>query len=172
MKMKKLFTLLMTLVFTTMFSQVTQKIKYPRFEVDSLGQKVIVMTIPQAMKLNNNSNILEKFEQLQAEMQDYENICVKVINEKEEVIAKLDVVITKQDSQLVKKDEKINALQQEILGWMQKNQVLQIEVTNRQKVIDEKDSQLSRLKTKMVVGGISGSAIIIGLVLVTLGIIQ
>jgi uncharacterized protein (DUF3084 family) len=162
----------MTLVFTTMFSQVTQKIKYPRFEVDSLGQKVIVMTIPQAMKLNNNSNILEKFEQLQAEMQDYENICVKVINEKEEVIAKLDVVITKQDSQLVKKDEKINALQQEILGWMQKNQVLQIEVTNRQKVIDEKDSQLSRLKTKMVVGGIGGSAIIIGLVLVTLGIIQ
>ena len=103
MKMKKLFTLLLTLVFTTMFSQVTQKIKYPRFEVDSLGQKVIVMTIPQAMKLNNNSNILEKFEQLQAEMQDYENICVKVINEKDEVIAKLDVVITKQDSQLVKK---------------------------------------------------------------------
>jgi hypothetical protein len=172
MKMKKLLTLLLTLVFTTMFSQVTQKIKYPRFEVDSLGQKVIVMTIPQAMKLNNNSNILEKFEQLQAEMQDYENICVKVINEKEEVIAKLDIVITKQDSQLVKKDEKINALQQEILGWMQKNQILQIEVTNRQKVIDEKDSQLSRLKTKMVVGGIGGSVVIIGLVLATFGIIQ
>ena len=172
MKMKKLFTLLMTLVFTTMFSQVTQKIKYPRFEVDSLGQKVIVMTIPQAMKLNNNSNILEKFEQLQAEMQDYENICVKVINEKDEVIAKLDVVITKQDSQLVKKDEKINALQQEIIGWMQKNQVLQTEVVNRQNVIDEKNKQLSRLKTKMVVGGIGGSVVIIGLVLAAFGIIQ
>jgi hypothetical protein len=168
--MKKLFTLLMTLVFTTMFSQVTQKIKYPRFEVDSLGQKVIVMTIPQAMKLNNNSNILEKFEQLQAEMQDYENICIKVINEKDEVIAKLDVVITKQDSQLVKKDEKINALQQEIIGWMQKNQVLQTEVVNRQNVIDEKNKQLSRLKTKMVVGGIGGSVVIIGLVLSVLGV--
>jgi hypothetical protein len=172
MKMRKLFTLLMTLVFTTMFSQVTQKIKYPRFEVDSLGQKVIVMTIPQAMKLNNNSNILEKFEQLQAEMQDYENICVKVINDKDEVIAKLDVVITKQDSQLVKKDEKINALQQEIIGWMQKNQVLQTEVVNRQNVIDEKNKQLSRLKTKMVVGGIGGSVVIIGLVLAAFGIIQ
>jgi hypothetical protein len=172
MKMRKLFTLLLTLVFTTMFSQVTQKIKYPRFEVDSLGQKVIVMTIPQAMKLNNNSNILEKFEQLQEEMQDYENICVKVINEKDEVIAKLDVVITKQDSQLVKKDEKINALQQEIIGWMQKNQVLQTEVVNRQNVIDEKNKQLSRLKTKMVVGGIGGSVVIIGLVLAAFGIIQ
>ena len=109
--MRKLFTILTMLVFTTMFSQVTQEIKYPRFEKDSLGQKVIIMTIPQAMKLNNNSNILEKFEKLQAEMQDYENICIKVIDEKDKVIARLDVVITKQDGQLVAKDEKIEALQ-------------------------------------------------------------
>jgi hypothetical protein len=171
--MKKLFTILMTLIFaTTMFSQVTPKIKYPKFEVDSLGQKVVIMTIPQALKLNNNSNILGKFELLQAEMQDYENICLKVINEKDEVIAKLDVVITKQDGQLLVKDEKIKALQGEIIEWMQKNQILQTEVANRQKVIDEKNSQLSRLKTKMVVGGIGGSVVIVGLVLAVFGIIQ
>jgi hypothetical protein len=163
----------MTLIFaTTMFSQVTPKIKYPKFEVDSLGQKVVIMTIPQALKLNNNSNILGKFELLQAEMQDYENICLKVINEKDEVIAKLDVVITKQDGQLLVKDEKIKALQGEIIEWMQKNQILQTEVANRQKVIDEKNSQLSRLKTKMVVGGIGGSVVIVGLVLAVFGIIQ
>lgn len=170
--MRKLFIILMTLTFTTMFSQVTQQIKYPRFEVDSLGQKVVIMTIPQAMKLNNNSNILGKFEQLQAEMQDYENMCIKVVNEKDEVIVKLNVVITKQDQQLVIKDDKIKALQEEIIGWMQKNKVLETEVANRQKVIDEKNSQLSRLKTKMVVGGIGGSVVIIGLVLVAVGIIQ
>jgi predicted nucleic acid-binding Zn-ribbon protein len=153
-----------------MFSQVTQEIKYPRFEKDSLGQKVIIMTIPQAMKLNNNSNILEKFEKLQAEMQDYENICIKVIDEKDKVIARLDVVITKQDGQLVAKDEKIKALQGEILAWMEKNNVLEKQLANRQQVIDEKDKQLSRLKTKMVVGGIGGSVVIIGLVLSVLGV--
>ena len=168
--MRKLFTILTMLVFTTMFSQVTQEIKYPRFEKDSLGQKVIIMTIPQAMKLNNNSNILEKFEKLQAEMQDYENICIKVIDEKDKVIARLDVVITKQDGQLVAKDEKIKALQGEILSWMEKNNVLEKQLANRQEVIDEKDKQLSRLKTKMVVGGIGGSVIIIGLVLSVLGV--
>ena len=52
--MRKLFIILMTLTFTTMFSQVTQQIRYPRFEKDSLGQKVVIMTIPQALKLNNN----------------------------------------------------------------------------------------------------------------------
>jgi predicted nucleic acid-binding Zn-ribbon protein len=153
-----------------MFSQVTQEIKYPRFEKDSLGQKVIIMTIPQAMKLNNNSNILEKFEKLQAEMQDYENICIKVIDEKDKVIARLDVVITKQDGQLVAKDDKIKALQGEILAWMEKNNVLEKQLANRQQVIDEKDKQLSRLKTKMVVGGIGGSVVIIGLVLSVLGV--
>ena len=168
--MRKLFTILTMLIFTTMFSQVTQEIKYPRFEKDSLGQKVIIMTIPQAMKLNNNSNILEKFEKLQAEMQDYENICIKVIDEKDKVIARLDVVITKQDGQLVAKDEKIKALQGEILAWMEKNNVLEKQLANRQEVIDEKDKQLSRLKTKMVVGGIGGSVIIIGLVLSVLGV--
>ena len=170
--MKKLFTILMTLFLTTMFSQVTPEIKYPRYEVDSLGQKVIIMTIPQAMKLNNNSNILDKFEKLQAEMRDYENICVKVINEKDEAIAKLDIVITKQDGQLVIKDDKIKALQGEILGWMEKNRILQAQVDNRQQVIDEKDKQLKRLKFKMVVGGVGGAAIIIPLVLKVVGVIK
>ena len=170
--MKKLFTILMTLFLTTMFSQVTPEIKYPRYEVDSLGQKVIIMTIPQAMKLNNNSNILDKFEKLQAEMRDYEDICVKVINEKDEAIAKLDIVITKQDGQLVIKDDKIKALQGEILGWMEKNRILQAQVDNRQQVIDEKDKQLKRLKFKMVVGGVGGAAIIIPLVLKVVGVIK
>jgi len=168
--MRKLFTILMTLIFTTMFSQVTQEIKYPRFEKDSLGQKVIVMTIPQAMKLNNNSNILEKFEKLQAEMTDYEDMCIKVVNEKDEVIARLDVTITKLDQQIIVKDDKIKALQGEILAWMEKNHVLEKQLANRQQVIDEKDKQLSRLKTKMVVGGIGGSVVIVGLLLSVLGV--
>jgi predicted RNase H-like nuclease (RuvC/YqgF family) len=168
--MRKLFTIILTLISITMFSQVTQQIKYPRFEKDSLGQKVVIMTIPQAMKLNNNSNILEKFEKLQAEMQDYENICIKVIDEKDKVIAKLDVVITKQDGQLVVKDEKIKALQGEILGWMEKNHVLETQLANRQQVIDEKDKQLRRLKTKMVITGVGGSVVIVGLLLSVLGV--
>ena len=168
--MRKLFTILMTLIFTTMFSQVTQEIKYPRFEKDSLGQKVIVMTIQQAMKLNNNSNILEKFEKLSQEMKDYEDMCIKVVNEKDEVIARLDVTITKLDQQIIVKDDKIKALQGEILAWMEKNHVLETQLANRQQVIDEKDKQLRRLKTKMVVGGIGGSVVIVGLLLSVLGV--
>ena len=170
--MRKIFTLLMALVLTSLYSQVTPEIKYPKFETDSLGQKVIVMTIPQAMKLNNNSDLLEKFEAQDIKMKEYETLCVKVISEKDDVIAKLNLTIGKQDGQLLVKDEKIKSLQGEILGWMERNGVLEKQLANRQQVIDEKDKQLRRLKTKMVVGGISGGAVIVGLVLKAVGIIH
>jgi hypothetical protein len=167
--MRKIFTILMTLAFSSMFSQFTQPIKYPRFEIDSLGQKVITMTIPQAMKLNNNSNLLEKFEKLDTEIRDYENIYIKVINEKNEVITKLKVVVDKQDQQLIIKDDKIKTLQEEIFVWIQKDIFYKEQLSNRQETIDEKNKQISRMKNKMVVGGIGGGVIIIGLTLSVLG---
>jgi hypothetical protein len=162
----------MTLIFSTMFSQLTPEIKYPKFEVDSLGQKVIVMTIPQAMKLNNNFDLLEKFEAQDIKMKEYETLCVRVISEKDDVIAKLNVTIGHQDGQLLVKDEKIKDLQGEILGWMERNKVLESQLANRNQVIDEKDKQLNRLKTKMIIGGGLGSLAIIGLILTSIGVIH
>ena len=170
--MRKIFTLLMALVLTSLYSQVTPEIKYPKFETDSLGQKVIVMTIPQAMKLNNNSDLLEKFEAQDIKMKEYETLCVKVISEKDDVIAKLNLTIGKQDGQLLVKDEKIKSLQGEILGWMERNGILEKQLANRQQVIDEKDKQIGRMKTKMVVGGIGGGAVIIGLILKVVGVLH
>ena len=172
--MKNIFIILMTLVMTSAFSQVGtgSEIKYPKFEIDSLGQKVIVMTIPQAMKLNNNSDLLEKFEAQDIKIKEYETLCVKVISEKDDVISKLNVTIGKQDGQLLVKDEKIKSLQGEILSWMEKNKVLETQLINRQEVIDEKNKQLSRLKTKMIIGGGLGSLALIGLVLTSIGVIH
>ena len=169
--MKKILTILMTLTLMSVFSQVTKEIKYPRFEVDSLGKKVIIMTIPQAMKLNNNSNLLEKFEKLSGEMKDYETICVKVINDKDIVISKLDLTINKLENQVIIKEDKINSLQNEVSNWMQKNKVLESQIRNRQDVIQEKNRQISDMKIKMYIGGIGGSLAIVGLVLVVLGIL-
>ncbi len=170
--MRSFFTVLMTLVLTSMFSQVTPEIKYPRFEVDSLGQKVVVMTIPQAMKLNNNSDLLEKFEAQDIKMKEYETLCIRVISEKDVVIAKLNLTVGKQDGQLLVKDEKIKSLQGEIVGWMERNNILEKQLVNRQEVIDEKDKQLGRLKTKMIIGGGIGFLSIIGLVLTSVGVIH
>ena len=169
--MKSFFIVLMTLVLTSMFSQVTPEIKYPRFEVDSLGQKVVVMTIPQAMKLNNNSDLLKKFEAQDIKMKEYETLCVKVISERDVVIAKLNLTIGKQDGQLLVKDEKIKSLQGEIIGWMERNNILEKQLANRQEVITEKDKQLRRMKIKMIISSV-GYLGMIGFILVSIGVIH
>ena len=170
--MKNLLTLLTLLISVTLFAQVTPEIKYPKFEVDSLGQKVVVMTIPQAMKLNNSSDLLEKFEKLSIEMKEYETLCVKVISEKDEAIAKLNITVGKLEGQLVIKDGKIADLQGEILSWIQRNQVLKSQLANQKEQIDIKDKQISKMKTKMWVGGSLGTLAIVGLVLISVGIIH
>lgn len=170
--MKGIYTILMSLFFMVTFSQVTPEIKYPKFEVDSLGQKVIVMTIPQAMKLNNNSDLLNKFEAQGIKMKEYETLCVRVISEKDVVIAKLNATIVMQEGQLSEKDMKIKALQGEILGWMERNKVLESQLANRNQIIDEKNKQLSTLKTKMIIGGGLGSLSLIGIILVSIGVIH
>jgi uncharacterized coiled-coil protein SlyX len=170
--MKGIYTILMSLFFTVTFSQVTTEIKYPKFEVDSLGQKVIVMTIPQAMKLNNNTDLLNKFEAQGIKMKEYEILCVRVISEKDVVIAKLNATIVKQEDQLSEKDGKIKALQGEILGWMERNKVLELQLANRNQIIDEKNKQLGTLKTKMIIGGGLGSLALIGLILTSIGVIH
>lgn len=113
--MKKILTIITLFLTTIMFSQFSNEEPYPRYEIDSLGQKVVVMTIPQAMKLNNNSNLLEGYIKLASEMVDYETMFIKVVNEKDEVIKKLEVVVSKQTGQMLVKDQKIETLQNEII---------------------------------------------------------
>ena len=160
--MRRLLVILMTLCFSTIFAQLTKpKIEYPRYEIDSLGQKVVTMTIQQAMKLDNDSELLSLFKKQSIEMADYETLCIKVISDKDDVIAKLNISIGRLDNQLTTKDEKIVVLQNEILEYVKNNGILQEQVNNRQKSIDEKDIQLRKLKTKMFIGGgLGGMAVV------------
>ena len=171
--MRRLLVILMTLCFSTIFAQLTKpKIEYPRYEIDSLGQKVVTMTIQQAMKLDNDSELLSLFKKQSIEMADYETLCIKVISDKDDVIAKLNISIGRLDNQLTTKDEKIVTLQNEILEYVKNNGILQEQVNNRQKSIDEKDIQLRKLKTKMFIGGGLGGMAVVSLLLVIIGVIR
>ena len=95
--MKKFLTLIIGMILSlSAYSQYSQtKIEYPRYEVDSLGQKVLVMTIEQAQSLDNSTDLLVLFQKLNAQMSDYDSVCVKVINDKDKVIASQKMEIAK-----------------------------------------------------------------------------
>lgn len=165
--MKNFLTLIIGMIFSlSAYSQYSQpKIDYPKYETDSLGHQVLVMTIEQAQSLDNGSDLLILLQKLNTQMGDYDSVCVKVINDKEQVIASQKMEIAKLKESINNKDLQIKALQGEIVSYLKKILILEEQVTNRQQVIDEKNLQIRKMKTKMIVGGFGGAVAIVGLIL-------
>ena len=165
--MKNFLTLIIGMILSlSAYSQYSQpKIDYPRFEIDSLGQQVLVMTIEQAQNLDNCTDLFVLLQKQNTQMGQYDSVCVKVINDKEKVIASQKMEIAKLKESINNKDLQIKALQGEVASYLKKILILEDEVTNRQQVIDEKNLQLKKMKTKMIFGGIGGGVAIIGLIL-------
>jgi hypothetical protein len=165
--MKKFLSLIVGLVLSlSAYSQYSPaKIDYPKFETDSNGQQVLIMTIEQAQALDNSTDLLALLEKQSTQIGSYDSICVKVINDKEQVIASQKMEIGKLKESINNKDLQIKALQGEVAAYLKKILILEEQVANRQQVIDEKNLQLRKMKTKMVVGGLGGGVAIIGLIL-------
>jgi len=158
---------LIILLFITIFSitkSYSQSIDYPRYMIDSLGQKVIVMTIQQAQKLDNNSDLLAMYDSLFIEMGTYDSICVKVINDKEQVIATQKLEISNLKKSLDVKDQQIFVLQSEVNEHIQKESILEKQLKTAKRINQEQTKQIRKMKVRMVVGGIGGSVAIIGLI--------
>jgi peptidoglycan hydrolase CwlO-like protein len=137
---------------------------YPRYETDSLGRSVVVMTIEQAQDLDNKVELLLLFEELNTELLDYDSICIKVINDKNIVIAKQDLEIKKSKELLDNKDEQIENLQSQILDYKKQELLSADLIVNKSLEIKEHKDKIKKLKTKMVVGGGIGGLVIIGLI--------
>ena len=166
--MKNLLTIIMFLFMS--FASFSQDIEYPRYEVDSLGQKVVVMTIEQAQKLDNNSDLLSLFEQLNSQIGSYDSVCVQTINDKNIVISEQKVLIEELKSSLDTKDDAIENLQKQVTKYQVNEVILNDQIENLNHQIDLKDDKIRQQKTKMIVGGTIGGVSIIGLIIGILSI--
>jgi hypothetical protein len=154
--MKKFLAILIFTLFSlTAFSQT-----YPRIETDSIGQKVVIMTIKQAQVLDNNTDLLVLFEKLNGQLGSYDSICLKVIGEKDQIIASQTVQISDLKSSLITKDEKIKNLQIQIADQGKNILSLNTELTNKNKEIDLHLGEIRRVKIKYLLGGSFGGAVI------------
>jgi len=160
--MKIILTLLTFLIISiTSFSQ----IDYPRFDIDSMGQKVVVMTIEQAQILNNKAQLLSLLEQLDVQINNYDSICIKVINEKEIVIAKQDIQINNLKELANNKDQQIENLQEQIANYKLKEDLLIKEIENKDKEINLHLNKIRKQRNRMILGSSIGGSVIVGLII-------
>jgi uncharacterized protein (DUF3084 family) len=143
---------------------VLAQIEYPRYDVDSLGNKVVVMTIEQAQKLDNSIDLLFLLEKVNSQIQDYDVVFIKIINDLNNIIDVQKIEISKLKEYSKNKDAQILTLLSEISAYENKINILEKEILNRQNVINEKDKQIKTVKTKMIIGGIGGGVTILGLI--------
>ena len=83
--MKK-FLLAIALIFSMTLEGHSQ-IDYPCYQKDSLGQSVVLLTIEQAQALDNSTDLLVLFEKLNTQLTSYDSVCIKVVADKDRVIA-------------------------------------------------------------------------------------
>jgi hypothetical protein len=160
--MKKIIFLIFLLTSLYSFSQ---ELEYPRFEIDSLGQKTVVMTIEQAQKLDNNSELLGLFEKLNTQIGSYDSICVQTINDKNVVISNQKVLIDELNNSLYTKDDAIENLQSQVTTYQLNEVLFNEQLINLNSQIKLKDEKIRKQKNKMIIGGALSGTSIIGLVL-------
>ena len=167
--MKNILTVLFIFIFCiSSYSQV----EYPRIEKDTLGQVFVVMTIEQAQDIDNRLELLSLFENLNAQIGDYDSLCIKVINEKDKVIATQDIKIKNLNSLNDNKDAQIDNLKQQISEYQKKEATYQQEIENKDKEIKLHKEKIFKQKTKMIVGSSIGGALIVSLVALIVSIVN
>lgn len=107
--MKNILLIISLLISTISFSQ-----KYPRIEKDSLGNQIVVMTIEQAQKLDNNMEILILLEKAVVDCENLSTSYLKVIDEQKRTISLLELDVKLLKEQLKDKDKAIANLQERL----------------------------------------------------------
>jgi len=121
---------------------------YPRYEINADGLKVIVMTIDQAQKLDNNSDLLEVFKKLNSNIDSINIINLKVIDDKNNVISLLELKISKIGESNRLNYESMIYLQKQIDIYKNNEIILNKMIVNKEGVISQKDVDIKLIKKR------------------------
>jgi peptidoglycan hydrolase CwlO-like protein len=163
--MKKiLITMMLVLSSVLAFSQTD----YPRIETDSLGKKVVVMTIEQVQKIDNNLEILQLMEKAQLECDSLNMSYIRVIDNQGKQISLLELDIKHLKEQLNSKDEQITNLQTRLSNSETTNKLCEEQKLNYEKQVDILKDEVRKQKNHKIVGFIVGGVGTLGGILLAI----
>lgn len=167
--MKKL--LLICLLFISYFGY-SQNVEYPRIEKDSLGNTVVVITIEQAQKIDNNMDLLKLMEKAGLQSDNVNSAYIKVIDGLNNQIKLLIINVDNLKKQNKDKDDQIVDLQKQLSNEKTINSLCETQKSNDKKEIDNLKGEVTKLKTQKWIGFIAGSAAVVAGLLSYLHIIR
>lgn len=141
------------------------QIEYPRIETDSLGNKVIIMTIAQAQKIDNNMEILKLLTLQSSQCDSLSTAYLKVIDNLGKQVALLELDVNTLKSQMMDKDAQISNLQQQLSNSETINNLCEVQKNKQDQEIALLKKEVRKQKLQKVVGFAIGGVAIISSVL-------
>ena len=157
--MKK-FILLVMLIMSSLVS--FSQTEYPKIETDSLGNKIVIMTIEQAQKIDNNLEILKLLERQGTECDSLNTAYLKVIDNMGKQISLLELDVKKLKEQIADKDAQIANLQTRLSNMEESNKLCEDQKKNKDEEIKLLKKEVRRQKLQKVVGFVVGVAGVVG----------
>lgn len=155
--MKVILIIFFTLIYTLSFTQN----EYPKIELNDKGEKVVVFTLNQAQKIDNDLEILSILEKSKIDSDSLNLSYIKVINSQNAQIILFEKSISELEYKTKDKDTQINNLYTQIENLNESNRMCDNQKSNKDIQIQNLQNDLEIEKTKKWLFG--GSGIIIGI---------
>lgn len=157
--MKKILTILLILFSIISYSQD----EYPILERDSIGNKYVTFTIEQAKEIDNKLDILNVLENMSITSDSINSTYIKIINEKNIIIAQQKIIISKKNDKLDIKDDKIDNLKRQIVNYQASEVLFDKELLAKNSIIKSKNDEIKKIKKKVLWGSVTVGAILTSL---------
>lgn len=159
--MKRLILLLGLLTSFCAFSQ-----KYPRIEIDSSGQKVVVMTYQQAQKIDNSFEMLRLLEKANIDCDSLSLSYIRVIDQYKNRVVLLETDLLLYKNQVVDKDLQLLNLQTRLQNCELSSQISDKQIEIREQQIGLLEDEVKSLKIKRNISyGVGIAGVIAGILL-------
>jgi peptidoglycan hydrolase CwlO-like protein len=156
---KYIITIILSLFTILSFSQT---IEYPRIETDPLGNKVLIMTIDQAQKIDNNLELLTLLEKQGVQCDSLNTAYLKVIDNLNNQVKLLELNVKTLKEQINDKDKQISNLQEQLANEKASNNLCEDQKKNKDEEIKLLKKEVRKQKTQKIVGFIVGGLGVIG----------
>jgi len=139
--MRKVITIILILITLSVFSQT----EYPKLSKDSSGNKIVLLTIDQAQRVDNNLEILNLLTIEDRDCDSLNHAYIKVINELNKQIFLLKKENTLIKSEIDYKSGQIKDLIKEKNNLVKSDSLCSVELNNNKQIIKDKDIEIKKL---------------------------
>lgn len=132
---------------------------YPIIKIDEQGTQIVVMTLEQVQRLDNQTDLIPLFEKINEDIGSLDSSCLVALSDKDKVIISLDKQLDSQKELLTNKDKEIENLNSQIKISHQIESTYKKEIENKDAEIKLHLDKIKKQKGKNLIFGGIGAVI-------------